>query len=68
MTSLTKLSLANRMLVGLVTVAIVVFGLLATASLRQELLPSTQIPTAVVTATYLGTSPETVAKDVAEPL
>jgi len=68
MTSLTKLSLANRMLVGLVTVAIVVFGLLATASLRQELLPSTQIPTAVVTATYPGTSPETVSKDVAEPL
>ncbi len=68
MTSLTKLSLANRMLVGLVSVAIVVFGLLAAASLRQELLPSTQIPTALVTATYPGTSPETVAKDVAEPI
>ncbi|MCW2811062.1 MAG: putative efflux protein, partial [Friedmanniella sp.] len=68
MTSLTKLSLANRLIVGLVTLAIVVFGVIATFSLKQELLPSTQIPTAIVTATYPGTSPELVATDVAEPL
>ncbi len=68
MTSLTKLSLANRLIVGLVTLAIVVFGVLATLSLKQELLPSTQIPTAMVIATYPGTSPELVATDVAEPL
>jgi multidrug efflux pump subunit AcrB len=68
MTPLTKLSLANRLIVGLVGLAIVVFGVLATTSLRQELLPSTQVPTAIVTATYPGTSPELVAREVATPL
>ena len=68
MTSLTKLSLANRLIVGMITVAIVVFGVLAAFSLRQELLPSTQIPTAFVTATYPGTAPALVADEVAKPL
>jgi len=68
MTSLTRLSLANRLLVGLVSLAVVVFGVLATLSLRQELLPSTQVPTAIVTATYPGTAPELVAEEVATPL
>ncbi len=68
MTSLTKLSLANRLIVGMVTVAIVIFGVLAAFSLRQELLPSTQVPTAIVTATYPGATPEIVAREVAKPL
>jgi len=55
MTSLTKLSLANRMIVGMATVAIVIFGVLAALSLRQELLPSTQVPTAVMTPTVTAT-------------
>ena len=68
MTSLTKLSLANRLIVGMATVAIVIFGVLAALSLRQELLPSTQVPTAIVTATYPGATPEIVAREVAKPL
>ena len=68
MTRLTKLSLANRLVVGMITVAIVVFGMLAAFSLRQELLPSTQIPTAFVTASYPGTAPALVAEEVAKPL
>ena len=68
MTSLTRLSLANRLIVGLVTVAIVVFGVVAALSLQQELLPSTQVPTAIVTATYPGATPEIVAEEVANPL
>src|SRR6478735_283299 len=68
MISLTRLSLANRLIVGLVTVAILVFGVVAASSLKQELLPSTQVPTAIITATYPGTAPELVAKDVATPL
>ena len=68
MTSLTKLSLANRLIIGMVTVAIVIFGVLAAFSLRQELLPSTQVPTAIVTATYPGATPEIVAREVAKPL
>ena len=68
MTSLTKLSLANRLIVGLAALAVVVFGVVATTSLRQELLPSTDVPTAAVTATYPGASPEIVADEVAGPL
>ncbi len=67
-TSLTRLSLANRLIVGLVALAILAFGLISTTSLRQELLPSTQVPSAVVTAVYPGTAPELVAEEVAKPL
>ena len=68
MTSLTRLSLANRMIVGLATLAIVVFGVLATLNLKQELLPSIQVPTAIVTASYSGVSPQIVADDLSTPL
>src|SRR5918994_151569 len=68
MTQLTRLSLANRLIVGMVTIAIVIFGVMSTLSLRQELLPSTQVPTAILTATYPGTAPELVADEVATPL
>ena len=50
MTHLTRWSLANRLIVGLATIAIVVFGLISTFNLKQELLPSTTVPTAVITA------------------
>jgi len=68
MTHLTRLSLANRLIVGLVTLAIFVFGVIATFSLKQELLPSIQAPTAIVTATYPGASPQIVAKEVSTPI
>jgi multidrug efflux pump subunit AcrB len=68
MTSLTRLSLANRMIVGLATLAIIVFGVLATLNLKQELLPSIQVPTAIVTANYPGVSPQIVADEVSTPL
>jgi multidrug efflux pump subunit AcrB len=68
LTSLTRLSLANRLIVGLATLAIIVFGVLATLNLKQELLPSIQVPTAFVTASYAGVSPQIVADDVSTPL
>ena len=68
MTSLTRLSLANRVIVGLATIAIIVFGVLATFNLKQELLPSIQVPTAIVTANYPGVSPQIIADDVSKPL
>ena len=68
MTWLTRLSLANRLIVGLGTLAILVFGVLAGLSLKQELLPSTTVPAAIVTAAYPGSSPEIVADEVATPL
>ncbi|HWH99452.1 MAG TPA: efflux RND transporter permease subunit, partial [Propionibacteriaceae bacterium] len=60
--------MANRLIVGLATLAIIVFGVLATLNLKQELLPSIQVPTAIVTANYPGVSPQIVADDVSTPL
>ncbi len=68
MTQLTRLSLANRLIVGLVAAAILVFGVLSVFALKQELLPSIQAPTALVTARYPGASPQIVAKDVSTPI
>jgi HAE1 family hydrophobic/amphiphilic exporter-1 len=56
------------MIIGLATLAIIVFGVLATLNLKQELLPSIQVPTAIVTATYPGVSPQIVADEVSTPL
>jgi HAE1 family hydrophobic/amphiphilic exporter-1 len=54
MTWLTRLSLTNRAIVALVTVLVVVSGAISTISLRQELLPSIDIPLASVITQYPG--------------
>src|SRR6478735_5142814 len=68
MTHLTRWSLANRLIIGLATIAIVIFGLISTFSLKQELLPSITAPTAFVTATYPGATPQIVADNVSSPI
>ena len=68
MTWLARLSLTNRAVVGLVTVLLLAFGLLATGSLRQELLPSFSVPTVTVVTPYAGASPEVVAEQVTNPI
>jgi len=68
MHKLANLSLANRALIALVTVFVMVFGVLTTAGLKQELIPSLQIPTAVVITTYEGASPDVVEEKVTVPI
>lgn len=68
MTFLTRISLANRLIVGLITLAIIVFGVLAIFGLKQELLPNISAPTAVVSASYPGATPQIVAKEVSTPI
>ncbi|MET0236141.1 MAG: efflux RND transporter permease subunit [Kibdelosporangium sp.] len=65
---LARLSLANRSLIGLITLAIIGFGAFAVPSLKQQLFPSIQPPTAVIIAPYPGASPETVSSQVTEPI
>ncbi|AEG45198.1 efflux RND transporter permease subunit [Isoptericola variabilis] len=65
---LARLSLANRAVVALTTVAIFVFGAMSLTSLKQELIPSLQLPAGAVVAAYPGTSPEVVEESVTEPL
>ena len=57
---LATASLANRSVVGLLTVLIVGSGLLSLTSLKQELLPSFEVPQASIVTPYPGASPEIV--------
>src|SRR5918997_504362 len=68
MTWLTRLSLTNRAIVGLVTALIIMLGAISTISLRQELLPSIDIPVALVVTEYPGASPEAVEQQVTTPI
>ena len=68
MSVLTKLSLANRSLIGLGALALVGFGALVIPTVSQELLPSLRQPAAVVIATYPGASPDAVSSQVTEPI
>ena len=65
---LARLSLANRAVVALLTIAIAVFGWISLGSLKQELIPSLQIPTAVVVAVDPGSSPQLVEQQVTVPV
>ncbi|GEA87416.1 efflux RND transporter permease subunit [Cellulomonas cellasea] len=68
MSRLARLSLANRAVVALATFAIAVFGVLGVGQLKQELIPSLQLPVAVVVSVYPGSSPEVVEQGVIEPV
>jgi HAE1 family hydrophobic/amphiphilic exporter-1 len=65
---LAALSLRNRAVIGLITVAVLVFGLISAGSLKQELIPSLQFPAAVVVASQPGAAPEVVERQVVAPL
>jgi multidrug efflux pump subunit AcrB len=58
----------NRALIALITIVAAIFGSLALTSLKQELIPSLQLPTLVITTSYPGASPEVVNDDVSTPI
>ncbi|WP_159502341.1 efflux RND transporter permease subunit [Microbacterium sp. 18062] len=68
MSSLAVLSLRNRALIALVTIVAAVFGGLALANLKQELIPSIELPVLSVVTTYPGASPDVVSNDVSTPI
>ncbi|MFC8924150.1 efflux RND transporter permease subunit [Cellulosimicrobium sp. NPDC057127] len=68
MLHLARTSLANRAVVALITVAAAIFGVLSLGSLKQELIPSLQIPAAAVVAVYPGSAPDIVEDQVTEPV
>ncbi|MEV8250167.1 efflux RND transporter permease subunit [Microbacterium sp. NPDC076768] len=68
MSKLAILSLKNRALIALVTIVAAVFGGLALTNLKQELIPSLELPVLVVMTTYPGASPEVVENDVSTPV
>lgn len=68
MISLIRASLKNRLIVGLTTLAVAVFGIIAMNSLKQELMPPITAPMATVSVTSPGLAPEQMSHSVAEPL
>ncbi|WP_417509867.1 efflux RND transporter permease subunit [Microbacterium sp.] len=68
MSNLAVLSLRNRALIALITIVAAVFGGLALTNLKQELIPSLELPALIVMTTYPGASPEVVENDVSTPI
>ncbi|HZO73037.1 MAG TPA: efflux RND transporter permease subunit [Ktedonobacteraceae bacterium] len=68
MSFLSRLSLANKSIVALATIAILLFGAVVIPSLKRELLPSIAFPAVSVVSVYPGASPASVEQDVTNPL
>lgn len=68
MSWLSRFSLAQRALIGLMSIVALVFGAIAIPQLKQQLLPTIELPMVSVLAPYQGASPDVVEKQVVEPL
>ncbi|MBO0780611.1 MAG: efflux RND transporter permease subunit, partial [Ktedonobacteraceae bacterium] len=68
MSLLSRLSLANRSIVALATIAVILVGAYVIPSLKQELIPSISFPAISVVTVYPGASPASVEQDVTNPL
>ncbi|MFE7841114.1 efflux RND transporter permease subunit [Streptomyces sp. NPDC057474] len=68
MSWLSRFSLAQRALVGLMSIIALVFGAIAIPQLKQQLLPTIELPMVSVLAPYQGASPDVVEKQVVEPI
>lgn len=62
------MSLGNRALVLLITLAVLLFGVLAAMSAKRELFPEMSLPMVMVSAQYQGATPQVVEGQVTEPL
>ncbi|MEO3785040.1 efflux RND transporter permease subunit [Actinocorallia sp. B10E7] len=68
MSWLSKISLAHRKLVLLITLGVLALGAYAIPTLKQQLLPNISVPAAIVMAPYPGASPEVVEEQVVKPI
>ncbi|WP_435209876.1 efflux RND transporter permease subunit [Streptomyces sp. bgisy034] len=68
MSWLSRFSLAQRALTGLISIIAIAFGAIAIPQLKQQLLPSIELPMVSVLAPYQGASPDVVEKQVVEPI
>jgi HAE1 family hydrophobic/amphiphilic exporter-1 len=65
---LARFSLANRAMVALVTVLIAGLGVFSMTQLKQELIPSIELPQTTVVTISPGASPEVVDEQISQPL
>lgn len=65
---LTDFSVRHPAIIGILTLAAAVFGLLAGTALRQEVLPESALPVIFITTVYPGAGPEIVEEQVTDVL
>jgi HAE1 family hydrophobic/amphiphilic exporter-1 len=65
---LSVLSLKNRALIALITICVAIVGGISLTNLKQELMPSVELPALIVMTTYPGASPDVVEADVSTPI
>ncbi|TXJ72947.1 efflux RND transporter permease subunit [Streptomyces lavendulae] len=68
MSWLSRFSLSQRALIGLVSIVALVFGAIAIPQIKQQLLPTIDLPMVSVIAPYQGAAPDAVEKQVVEPI
>ncbi len=68
MVRLTKLSLAHRTVVMLLTVLTIGLGVYAAGTLRQELIPSIDLPRGTIVSVQMGAAPDIVEAQVSRPI
>ena len=68
MSFLSRISLANKSIVALVTIAILIFGAITIPTLKKELFPSISLPAISVISVYQGASPSIIESSVTDPL
>ncbi|MFF3875155.1 efflux RND transporter permease subunit [Streptomyces sp. NPDC001978] len=68
MSWLSRFSLAQRALIGLMSLIALAFGAIAIPQIKQQLLPTIELPMVSVLAPYQGASPDVVEKQVVEPI
>jgi HAE1 family hydrophobic/amphiphilic exporter-1 len=67
-TRLTRLALRNRAIVALAAIAVVVAGVFAVRSLRQELIPDLKFPLLTVVTLQPGAAPGDVERGITTPI
>lgn len=65
---LTRVSLANRAVVALVTLLLMAVGVFSATTLKQELFPSLELPSAAVVSAYPGAAPDVIEREVTRPI
>ena len=65
---LTKLSLAHRTVVLLLSLLTIGLGVYSTGALKQELIPSIDVPRGSVVSVYSGAAPDVVEAQVSKPI
>jgi HAE1 family hydrophobic/amphiphilic exporter-1 len=65
---LSVFSLRNRALIALITIVVAVFGVVGLLSLKQELIPSIQLPSVFIVTSDPGASPTVVSHDISTPI